>query len=114
MKKVLFAIFVMFGMALYANAQTAQCKIIGSSDGATATVAIDSYDLERGTVTVGFYNDSEQTATIIATVENSTGTTNRVNVVATLSPRSSTSKAVAWRSTNKPDKIKIESAKCQK
>lgn len=116
MKKILFVIVTMLGMTIYANAQSAQCKIIGTTDGSTATVSIDGYDESAQAVTVGFYNDSEQTVTIIAVVHGKSSGRSYYDqqVVATVLPRTSTTKKVRWNGgMYQPNAITIQSAKCQ-
>lgn len=103
----------MLGLTMYANAQSSQCKIIGTTDGSTATVSIDGYDKSANKVTVGFYNDSEHVVTVIATVSADYGNC-PTRIVATVQPRSSMSKMASWScSVGAPKGIQIESAKCQ-
>lgn len=100
-----------FVLNLYADT-AAQCKISGASDGATATVSIDSYDEQTKTVTVGFYNDSDKVITVIAKVQTANGSLG-ATVVATVQPQSSTSKQAKWNAGAKPKIISINSAKCK-
>jgi len=47
MKKIFIILVALIGFGIYANAQTAQCKIT-NGNGATFTASVDSYDDAKG------------------------------------------------------------------
>lgn len=55
MKKILVMLFAILGLTINANAQTAQCKISGSTDGATVVASV--IEVGDGYVLVELDND---------------------------------------------------------
>ena len=109
MKKTILMLVAIVAISVSVFAQYAQCKIAGS-DGATATVSLGSYDSSKGTVEVYFSNDSDKAATICCTIFN-----NRDEVgsgCAMVDPRSEVTKTV--RVSDKPQWVKVSSARCEK
>ncbi len=113
MKKVLFLFAMVLAFVINLHADTvAQCQVSGAQNGATATVSIESYDLDKDVVTIGFYNDSDTPATVTAEVSNIKG--GYIKVTAYVAGQSSTTKDAKWISDNIPASVTISSAKCQK
>lgn len=108
----------MVGFGIYVNAQTAQCKIT-NGNGATFTASVDSYDPEKGTVTVSAYNDADPgkgSVTGIVTVTFLGETKEQAFIVAASS--SAQPKTYQFKSSKECPgafpRIRVSSAKCDK
>ena len=66
MKKILMILVAIIGLGLNTNAQNT-CKIAGTADG-TVVASVSEWNVEKGTVTIDFPNDSEKFVNVTFTL----------------------------------------------
>lgn len=71
MKKILVMLFAILGLTINANAQTAQCKITGSTDGATVVASV--IEVGDGYVLVSLENDGSFAVNVTIKVTGTVG-----------------------------------------